>query len=83
MSSGDYVADGLSALAVERNAIAVLAQLLPLRVAEEWRACPNYCSGAGKGGVGDAIGPLLGARLGLVLIGEGLDSLRPTVSEPI
>ncbi len=71
------VVDGLSALAVERNAIAVLAHLLPLLAAEEWCLAPITVVEQGRVGVGDAIGPLLGARLGLVLIGE-----RPGLSSP-
>lgn len=71
------VVDGLSALAVERNAIAVLAHLLPSLVAEGWRLAPITVVEQGRVGVGDAIGPLLGARLGLVLIGE-----RPGLSSP-
>jgi ethanolamine ammonia-lyase small subunit len=70
------IADGLSALAVERNAIPVLAHLLPLLLARGWRLGPLTLVQQGRVGVGDPIGSLLGASLGLVLIGErpGLSS---------
>lgn len=71
------VADGLSALAVERNAIPVLAHLLPLLLARAWRLGPLTLVQQGRVAVGDPIGSLLGAGLGLVLIGE-----RPGLSSP-
>jgi ethanolamine ammonia-lyase small subunit len=64
------VADGLSALAVKRNAISLLAMLLP-RVAEEaWTLGALTVVQQGRVAVCDAIGEGLGARCSLILIGE-------------
>jgi ethanolamine ammonia-lyase small subunit len=64
------IADGLSALAVERYAIPLLAVLVPRLVAEGWTLGPVTVVQQGRVAVGDAIGEGLGARCGLVLIGE-------------
>ena len=68
------VADGLSALAVERNAAAVVQALLPQL--EGWRLAPVCVVEQGRVAIGDAIGSSLGAQLAVVLIGErqGLSS---------
>ncbi|WP_263365848.1 ethanolamine ammonia-lyase subunit EutC [Edaphobacter bradus] len=71
------VADGLSALAVERNVIPLLGALLPELVTAEWRVAPITVVAQGRVAIGDPIGSLLGARMGLVLIGE-----RPGLSSP-
>ena len=71
------IADGLSALAVERNVIPVLAHLLPQLLARGWRLGPLTLVQQGRVAVGDPIGSLLGASLSLVLIGE-----RPGLSSP-
>jgi ethanolamine ammonia-lyase small subunit len=71
------IADGLSALAVERNAIPVLAHLLPQLLAAGWRIAPLALVEQGRVAVGDPIGFHLGASLSLVLIGE-----RPGLSSP-
>ena len=71
------VADGLSALAVERNAIPLLHELVPLMLSAGWTIGPLTLVRHGRVAVGDAIGTLLGARLSLVLIGE-----RPGLSSP-
>ena len=71
------IADGLSALAIERNAIPVLAQLLPRLLAEHWSIAPIAIVNQGRVAIGDPIGFLLGARCSLVLIGE-----RPGLSSP-
>jgi len=71
------IADGLSALAVERNAIPVLSHLLPKLFSAEWAICPISVVQNGRVAIGDPIGFLLGARLSLVLIGE-----RPGLSSP-
>src|SRR6202046_2256818 len=70
------IADGLSALAVERNAIPLLAHLLPKLFAEAWSIAPITLVQQGRVAIGDPIGFHLGARLSLVLIGErpGLSS---------
>jgi ethanolamine ammonia-lyase small subunit len=64
------VADGLSSLAVERNAIPVLALLLPRLVEEGWTLGTVSVVQQGRVAVGDAIGEGLGAGCGLMLIGE-------------
>ena len=70
------IADGLSALAVERNAIALLQYLLP-ELQDGWRIGPIALVNQGRVAIGDAVGSLLGAKLSLVLIGE-----RPGLSSP-
>jgi ethanolamine ammonia-lyase small subunit len=64
------IADGLSALAVERNAIPLLAVLLPRLAEEDWTIGPITVVQQGRVGVCDAIGNRLGARCSLMLIGE-------------
>lgn len=69
------VADGLSALAVERHAAALLKELLP-RLGG-WRLAPMCVVEQGRVAIGDEIGAALRARLCVVLIGE-----RPGLSSP-
>lgn len=69
------VADGLSALAVERHAVPVMAELLP-RLAG-WRIAPPIVVEQGRVAIGDAIGAALGAQIAVVLLGE-----RPGLSAP-
>ena len=69
------VADGLSAIAVERQAPPLLEQLLPLL--EGWRIAPVAVVEQGRVAIGDEIGAALGAQLSVVLIGE-----RPGLSSP-
>ena len=64
------IADGLSALAVERNAIPLLAVFLPRLVELNWTLGPITVVEQGRVGVCDAIGEGLGARCSLILIGE-------------
>ena len=73
------VADGLSALAVERHAVAFLSLLRPLldQDAAPWRAGPVVVAHQARVALGDEVGALLGARMVLVLIGE-----RPGLSSP-
>jgi ethanolamine ammonia-lyase small subunit len=71
------VADGLSALAVERNAIPLLTRLLPDLLGAGWTIAPLTLVQQGRVAIGDPIGFHLGARLSLVLIGE-----RPGLSSP-
>jgi ethanolamine ammonia-lyase small subunit len=69
------VADGLSALAVERHAAPLLAELLP-RIAD-WSLAPICIVEQGRVAVGDEIGKTLQAQIAVVLIGE-----RPGLSSP-
>lgn len=71
------IADGLSALAVERNAIPLLRYLLPQLLEGGWTIGPIAVVNQGRVAIGDGIGSLLGAKLSLVLIGE-----RPGLSSP-
>lgn len=71
------IADGLSALSVERNAIPLLAHLLPQLLAGGWTIAPLTLVQQGRVAIGDPIGFHLGANLSLVLIGE-----RPGLSSP-
>jgi ethanolamine ammonia-lyase small subunit len=79
-ASGDLaivVADGLSALAVERHAIPLLAHLLPQLLGAGWTITPLCLVQQGRVAIGDPIGFRLGVSLSLVLIGE-----RPGLSSP-
>ncbi len=69
------IADGLSALAVERHVVPLLERLLP-RLAG--RSLGPLCIvEQGRVAIGDEIGEMLRARLSVVLIGE-----RPGLSSP-
>lgn len=69
------VADGLSALAVERHALPLLRTLLPRL--EGWHLAPVCVVEQGRVAIGDEIGATLGVELCVVLIGE-----RPGLSSP-
>jgi ethanolamine ammonia-lyase small subunit len=69
------LADGLSALAVERHTIPLLRELLPQL--EGWRLAPVCIVEQGRVAIGDEVGEALGVRLSVVLIGE-----RPGLSSP-
>jgi ethanolamine ammonia-lyase small subunit len=64
------VADGLSALAVERNAIPLVAALLPKIAESDWTLGPVTVVQQGRVGIGDPIGERLGVGCSLMLIGE-------------
>ncbi len=70
------LADGLSALALERHASPVLHACLPRLSRDEWNIAPLTIVEQGRVAIGDQIGHLLGASLVVVLIGErpGLSS---------
>ena len=70
------VADGLSALAVQRHAPALLDALLP-RLPAGSRVAPVVIALHGRVALGDEIGERLGARMLAMLIGE-----RPGLSSP-
>jgi ethanolamine ammonia-lyase small subunit len=63
------VADGLSALATDRNAIAVIDSLLPL-VQPEWELTQVVIAEQARVALGDEIGEALGGQLTVMLIGE-------------
>jgi ethanolamine ammonia-lyase small subunit len=71
------LADGLSALALERHALPLLQLLLPKLLGAGWRLAPACVVTQARVAVGDEIGALLPARLAVVLIGE-----RPGLSSP-
>lgn len=80
LKSGDYdaaivIADGLSAPAVHRQAVPLLAALTPLL--EGWRLAPLTVVLQGRVAIGDEIGQRLGARQVVMLIGE-----RPGLTSP-
>ncbi len=70
------LADGLSALAVQRHAPALLDALVP-RLPADWILAPIVIAEQARVALGDEIGEILGARLVAVLIGE-----RPGLSSP-
>jgi ethanolamine ammonia-lyase small subunit len=69
--------DGLSAGAVQRHAVPVLAAALPALRAEGWRIAPLVLARLGRVALGDAVAAVLGAGAVVVLIGE-----RPGLSSP-
>jgi ethanolamine ammonia-lyase small subunit len=71
------VADGLSALAVERHAIPLLAELQSLLDGRTSAEAVYGVATQARVALGDELGTLLGARLVLMLIGE-----RPGLSAP-
>ncbi len=69
------LADGLSALAIERHAVPLLRELLPLLT--DWQLGPICIAQQARVAIADQIGSLLHAALTIVLIGE-----RPGLSSP-
>ena len=70
------IADGLSALAVQCHAPALLDALAP-RLPSDWTIAPLVIAEQARVALGDEIGEILGARLVAILIGE-----RPGLSSP-
>ncbi|MDF1484533.1 ethanolamine ammonia-lyase subunit EutC [Ramlibacter sp. H39-3-26] len=70
------VADGLSSLAVERNAMP-LVQAIRAQAPAGWTLGPVVVATQARVALGDEIGALLGARMAAVLIGE-----RPGLCAP-
>lgn len=77
------LADGLSALAVERHAVSLLDSLLPLlglnasQSSASWVLTPIVVAEQARVALGDEIGAALGAKVTVMLIGE-----RPGLSSP-
>lgn len=79
---GDYdlaivFSDGLSALALERHAAALMKALNPLLKERCWRLAPLTVAAFGRVAVQDEIGQALGARASLIVLGE-----RPGLGTP-
>jgi ethanolamine ammonia-lyase small subunit len=70
------IADGLSALAVQRHAAPLIRALVAL-APQRWAGAPAAIALQGRVALGDAIGERFGAQLVVVLIGE-----RPGLSSP-
>lgn len=71
------IGDGLSALAIEENAVAFLEVMLPALRAGDWRVAPLVVVKEARVAVGDEVGEILEAEMVVVLIGE-----RPGLSSP-
>lgn len=71
------IADGLSAFAIEQNALAFLDAMLPRVPAGSWKIAPLVIAEQGRVAIGDEIAVALRARMVIVLIGE-----RPGLSSP-
>jgi ethanolamine ammonia-lyase small subunit len=71
------VSDGLSALAVHRQAAPLLAALLPRLRAGAWQLAPIVIARFGRVALQDEVGQVLSAQLALMLIGE-----RPGLGSP-
>jgi ethanolamine ammonia-lyase small subunit len=71
------VADGLSALAVQRHALPLLDVLIPMLDGEGWSRATLTLVEQGRVAIGDEIGQRWKAAIVLVLIGE-----RPGLSSP-
>jgi ethanolamine ammonia-lyase small subunit len=71
------VSDGLSALAVQRQVVPLLAAWLPLLRAEQRRVAPLVLIERGRVAIQDEVGQLLNARVAVILVGE-----RPGLGSP-
>lgn len=71
------VADGLSALAIHRNAIPMLKHIEEQALQEGWSLSPVVLVSQGRVAVADEVAERLGARMVVILIGE-----RPGLSSP-
>lgn len=71
------IADGLSALAVERHAVPLLAELLPLLKQSGLKLAPICVVEQGRVAIADEVAHALSVTLAIVLIGE-----RPGLSSP-
>jgi ethanolamine ammonia-lyase small subunit len=71
------VADGLSARAIESNALELLCEVRSRLESAPWRIGPVVLARQARVALGDEVGACLGARLTVMLIGE-----RPGLSSP-
>lgn len=71
------IADGLSALAIERHAAPCLARLREQMSGDDWSLAPLCVVRQGRVAVADEVAELLGAKMVVILIGE-----RPGLSSP-
>jgi ethanolamine ammonia-lyase small subunit len=71
------IADGLSALAIERHALPLLDATIDLLDPDQWVIGPTSTVTQARVAIGDEIGSLLRAKLTVTLIGE-----RPGLSAP-
>lgn len=71
------IADGLSALAIEQNAVPFLAALRSRLAPENWNLAPLTIVRQGRVAVGDEVGEIFNAKTVVILIGE-----RPGLSSP-
>ncbi|MEX2169191.1 MAG: ethanolamine ammonia-lyase subunit EutC [Pirellulales bacterium] len=71
------IADGLSAFAIEENAISFLDEMLAKLKADNWRVAPIAIVEQGRVAIGDEVGLVLKAEMVAILIGE-----RPGLSSP-
>lgn len=71
------VGDGLSSLAIERNAVPMVQKLQELCSTEHWTLAPIVLAKYTRVALGDEIGQVLKAKMVVMLIGE-----RPGLSSP-
>ncbi len=71
------VVDGLSSMAIEKNALPFLQQLLSALDSETIRLSPLTVCSQGRVAIGDHVAQLLGAKTVMVLIGERPGLLSP------
>ncbi|MBA1275563.1 ethanolamine ammonia-lyase subunit EutC [Stutzerimonas azotifigens] len=71
------IADGLSALAVERHALALLTRFAEQAAADGWCLAPICLVQQGRVALGDEVGERLRAKMTVMLLGE-----RPGLSSP-
>ncbi len=71
------VADGLSAVAIDRHALPFLALAIPLLSEEGISVSPAGVVRQGRVAVADEVGGIMGSRMAVILIGE-----RPGLSSP-
>lgn len=71
------IADGLSALALERHAPPLLEAILALLDPSDWKLSPPVIVHQARVAIGDEVAQCLGASLSVVVIGE-----RPGLSSP-